>query len=69
MILRLIVFLILFFIIYKVIRYFIKYLNVSSGKSNSFKNVHPSDKYKNVEEAKFTEIKDEKNENEKKENK
>ena len=65
MIIRLIVFLILFYIIYKVIRYFIKYLSISSNNTNPYKNVHPSDKYKNVEEAKFTEIKDEKKENNK----
>ena len=66
MILRFIVFLILFFIIYRVIKYFIKYLSISSSKeSESFKNIHPSDKYKDVEEAKFIEIKDEKKQNEK----
>ena len=62
---RVIVFLVLFYILYKAIKYFIRYLDISSDKSKSFKNAHPSNKYKNVEEAKFTEIKDEKKENDK----
>ena len=62
-IIRLIIFSILFYILYKAIKYFIRYLNISSSRSNSFRNIHSSDKYKNVEEAKFTEIKDEKKKN------
>ena len=62
---RVIVFLILFYILYKTIKYFIRYLNISSDQKDSFKNIHSSDKYKNVEEAKFTEIKDKKKENDK----
>jgi hypothetical protein len=65
-IIRLIIFLILFYVLFKAFKYFIRYLNLSSGdKTNSFKNIHPSDKYKNVEEAKFTEIKDEEKKNDK----
>jgi len=61
---RLIIFFILFYILYKAIKYFIRYLSISSAnKTSSFKNMHPSDKYKNVEEAKFTEIKDDKKKN------
>ena len=62
-IIRLIIFSILFYILYKAIKYFIRYLSISSANKNSFKNMHPSDKYKNVEEAKFIEIKDEKKKN------
>ena len=57
---RFLIYVILFYIIWKFIRVFMKYLS-SSRKGNPYiKNgKEGQSKYKNIEDAKYTEIKDE----------
>jgi len=55
-----IIYIILFYIIWKFIRVFMKYLSSSKKENPDIKSGRESQsKYKNIEDAKYTEIKDE----------
>jgi len=57
---RFLIYVILFYIIWKFIRVFIKYLSSSKKGNPDIKNgKEGQSKYKNIEDAKYTEIKDE----------
>jgi hypothetical protein len=57
---RFLIYVILFYIIWKFIRVFIKYLSSSKKGNPDIKNGKKGQsKYKNIEDAKYTEIKDE----------
>ena len=57
---RFLIYVILFYIIWKFIRVFIKYLSSSKKGNPDIKNGKEGQaKYKNIEDAKYTEIKDE----------
>jgi len=57
---RLLIYAILFYIIWKFIRVFMKYLSSSKKDNPDIKSgKEGKSKYKNIEDAKYTEIKDE----------
>ena len=57
---RFLIYVILFYIIWKFIRVFMKYLSSSRKGNPDIKNgKEGQSKYKNIEDAKYTEIKDE----------
>ena len=57
---RLLIYAILFYIIWKFIRVFIKYLSTSRKENPDINSGREGQaKYKNIEDAKYTEIKDE----------
>jgi len=57
---RLLIYVILFYIIWKFIRVFVKYLSSSKKENPDIKSGREGQsKYKNIEDAKYTEIKDE----------
>ncbi len=58
-ILMLVVYAILFYIIWKFIRIIIKYYLYNQNRSKVKDEKDASSKYRNIEDAKFTEIKDE----------
>ena len=59
---RFLIYVILFYIIWKFIRVFMKYLSSSKKENPDIKNgKEGQSKYKNIEDAKYTEIKDEDN--------
>jgi len=49
---------ILFYIVYRVIKLFIANFRIGAGNNNIHGNGKPKSKYENIEEAKFTEIKE-----------
>jgi hypothetical protein len=57
---RFLIYVILFYIIWKFIRVFMKYLSSSKKENPDIKSgKEGQSKYKNIEDAKYTEIKDE----------
>jgi hypothetical protein len=57
---RFLIYVVLFYIIWKFIRVFMKYLSSSKKGNPDIKNgKEGQSKYKNIEDAKYTEIKDE----------
>ncbi len=58
--LRLFLFLLLIFLVYRIVKSFLKGYMQTDKKTNVYENKRVESKYKDVEEAKFTEIKDEK---------
>ena len=61
---RFIIYVIIFYLFWKIIRVFMRYLNTSKNGNPDIKNTrNEQSKYKNIEEAKYTEIKDEDKDN------
>ncbi|MFN3872235.1 MAG: hypothetical protein ACK4R9_04480 [Ignavibacterium sp.] len=58
--LRLFLFLLLFFLVYRIVRNFIKGYTQSDSKTKVYENKRVKSKYDDIEEAKYTEIKDDK---------
>lgn len=56
---RFLIYVILFYIIWKFIKVFIKFLSSSKKENPDIKSGREHSKYKNIEDAKYTEIKDE----------
>lgn len=54
-----IIYVILFYMIWKFIKVFMKFLSASKKENPNIKNGREHTKYKNIEDAKYTEIKDE----------
>ncbi len=61
--LRLFLFLLLFFLVYRIVRNFIKGYTQSDSKTKVYENKRVKSKYDDIEEAKYTEIKDDKEKN------
>lgn len=61
--LRLFLFLLLIFLVYRIIRNFIKGYTQSDSKTKVHDNKRVKSKYDDVEEAKYTEIRDDKEKN------
>lgn len=60
--LRLLLFLLLVFLVYRIVRNFIKGYTQSETKTKVYEQKRVKSKYEDVEEAKYTEIKDDKEE-------
>ncbi len=58
--LRLLLFLLLIFLVYRIVRNFIRGYTQSDTKTKVYEQKRVNSKYKDVEEAKYTEIKDDK---------
>lgn len=61
--LRLLLFLLLFFLVYRIVRNFIKGYTSNASKTKVHEQKKVISKYEDVEEAKYTEIKDDKEKN------